>query len=325
MPQPQPLTPALLAARVQEWLDAQIAVQGRSAATIAAYAQDLHDFFRFMEELAAGKGGGTVPDSRRSWDVSPAAGRELIDPETFLLYLAWGQSRGQTARTMARRLSALRSFFAWLEEGGLIAENPADGAAGPHLPRRLPAFLSVEEVERLLAQPDRSSLRGRRDACMLELLYAAGLRVSELCDLTLADLDLQRGMIRAFGKGAKERCVPVHSRALRTLLDYLDGTRPNLGPKTSHVFVNRFGRGLTRQYVFALIRDAGRACGFAQRISPHTLRHCFATHLLEGGADLRSVQMLLGHADIAATEIYTHVQTERLMRLHRRFHPRSRS
>lgn len=306
------------------WLDSLLAVRGLSPATVTAYEQDLGDFFLFMETLAAPRERGAVRPHAGPWAVSPKAGSLAVTPDTMLLYLAWGRGRGETARTLARRLAALRSLFTWLADMGCTRENPCEDATNPKLPLHLPAFLSVEEVRRLVAFPDESSPRGRRDACILELLYAAGLRVSELTSLPLQAVDLQQGLLRVFGKGSKERLVPLHDKAQARLLAYLDQTRPCFSPRCAMVFVNKNGLGLTRQYVFTLVRDAAKGIGLKRPVSPHALRHSFATHLLEGGADLRAVQVLLGHADVATTEMYTHVQTERLMRLHHQFHPRCR-
>ena len=322
---PGGLSPALVFSHIRPWLDYLLAVRGLSLATVTAYDEDMRDFCSFVQELACPSENHTNrPDmAGTGTETLPAAMN--VGEETILLYLSWGYSRGLEARTQARRLAALRSFFGYLVEQGLAGENPTEKNRNPKLPRHLPTFLSVSEVQAMLAFPDTSGPRGRRDACMLELLYAAGLRVSELVELTLHACDLQTGMLRIFGKGAKERLVPIHGRAQGVLLDYLEHTRPLFAPQTPHVFVNRFGKELTRQYVFTLVRDCARACGITRPVSPHTLRHSFATHLLEGGADLRSVQTLLGHADIAATEIYTHVQTSRLMGLHRLYHPRTRT
>ena len=179
-------------------------------------------------------------------------------------------------------------------------------------------------MEALLAQPDCGVKTGARDRCMLEMLYAAGLRVSELCNLDVLDLDLQRGLVRVFGKGAKERLVPLHDAMQQMLATYLKDWRPAFSPTGGQLFVNRSGRALSRQYVWKMVKNYALQAGIRRAISPHTFRHSFATHLLEGGADLRSVQLLLGHADISATEIYTHVQAERLRALHHQFHPRSR-
>ncbi len=309
----------LLRQHAQQWLDNLLAVRGLSPATVAAYTQDLNDFLSFLKNLSAGGSqDAAAPDAALGRD------RTAITPDTILLYLAFGQSRQQTARTLARRLAALRSYFVWLIDQGHDIANPCVDAANPSLPMHLPAFLSKNEVKALLAAPDQSSLRGRRDACILDILYACGLRVSELVSLPLAAVDMQQGMLRIFGKGSKERLVPLHDRAQKRLMEYLAEVRPLFSPQCSLVFLNKNGKKLTRQYVFTMVRESAKACGIERTISPHTLRHSFATHLLEGGADLRSVQMLLGHSDVATTEIYTHVQTERLIRLHHQFHPRCR-
>ncbi len=314
---------SFLKQQAPQWLDSLLAVRGLSPATVTAYTQDLNDFFSFLESLSAGRAepAGTMPDASAA-----ASGTEeiFVTTDTVLLYLAYGQSRQQTARTLARRLAALRSYFVWLADQGHNLVNPCVDTTNPSLPMHLPVFLSKEEVKALLAAPDLSTLRGKRDACILDILYAAGLRVSELISLPLNAVDMQQGLLRIFGKGSKERLVPLHDKAQKHLLEYLAEIRPLLSPQCSLVFLNQKGKKLTRQYVFTMVRDMAKACGIQRTISPHTLRHSFATHLLEGGADLRSVQMLLGHSDVATTEIYTHVQTERLIRLHHQFHPRCR-
>ena len=289
----------------RQWEDALIAERGLSPATAQAYAQDAEGLLAFIAE-ASGQG--------------PAA----FDDASVDLYLAWRRARGDGPKTLARRLSGLRTFFRWLSEEGVIQANPAQDAENPRLPLRLPEFLSRDEVARMLEAPDRSTDRGARDACMLALLYAAGLRVSELVALETGGVDLARGTVTVFGKGRKERTVPVHARMQSDLGAYLRDVRPRFKPACSCVFVGRRGLGLTRQYAWKLVKEAAAKAGIVRDVSPHTFRHSFATHLLEGGADLRAVQTLLGHADIAATEIYTHVQTARLAELHRKFHPRSR-
>jgi integrase/recombinase XerD len=267
----------------------------------------MENFFLFRGELT-GKGAPSAPP----------------DEAQIFLYLSWLRARGNTAQTLARRLSALRSFFSFMAEEEIMAVNPAVLPENPRMPVHLPEVLSRGEVQTLLNAPDRTNKSGWRDRCMLELLYASGLRVSELCSLTVADLDLQRGLVRVFGKGAKERLSPLHDLMQKMLSTYLRDWRPKFAPKTKTLFLNRAGEKLTRQYVWKIVKKYALIAGISRAISPHTFRHSFATHLLEGGADLRTVQLLLGHADIAATEIYTHVQTERLLGIHRQFHPRSR-
>lgn len=314
---------ATLAGQAEAWLAHLLAVRGLSLATVTSYGEDTRDFFLFLRELYGDGENGPQDGARPEGLPNDPVGPELLSEETILLYLSHSHARDHSPRTLARRLAALRSFFGHLMETGAIAVNPVEKNRNPKLPGHLPTFLSKEETGLLLAVPDRGTPKGRRDGCMLDTLYAAGLRVSELVELQLSGVDFQTGFLRVFGKGSKERLVPIHEQAQRSLADYIEHVRPVFAPKTQHVFVNRRGLPLTRQYVFTLVRDAARAVGITRPVSPHTLRHTFATHLLEGGADLRSVQSLLGHADISATEIYTHVQPSRLMGLHRHFHPRS--
>lgn len=290
-------------ALVFAWLDSLLAQRGLSPHTVAAYGQDLDALRDFLEELGVALNG--------------------LNEETLLLFVAWLRRRGDQSRTLARRLSSLRTFFAWCVDEGALPANPAALIDGPKLPSLLPEVLTQAEMGRLLAAPDLGTRLGRRDACMLDLLYAAGLRVSELITLAPGDLDLERGVVRLFGKGSKERFVPLHSEAVRRLSEYLRDERPAFAPREERVFLNRSGLGLTRQGVWKLVKRYALSAEIRKNISPHTFRHSFATHLLEGGADLRSVQMLLGHADLSATEIYTHVQSERLRHIHQAFHPRS--
>ena len=305
------------------WLDALLAERGLSAHTVAAYRQDLEALGAFLNEWNP-----SFPAGGRS--ASPLAG---LDDEALLLFVVWLRRRGDGRRTLARRLSCLRGFFTWAVEQGLADGNPATLLDGPKLPSLLPDVLTREEAAALLDAPDPGDKLGRRDRAMLELLYAAGLRVSELIRLRPLDLDLQRGVVRVFGKGRKERLVPLHDRAVAVLDAYLVECRPLFnpapGPEGDTLFLNRSGRGLTRQGVWKLIKryalHIGLKTGGGRRLSPHTLRHSFATHLLEGGADLRTVQLLLGHSDLAATELYTHVRSDRLADVHARFHPRNRS
>ena len=308
MAQPRTKAPAL-ATMLPMWLDFLLAQRGLSSNTVEAYGQDMESFFLYRQELAQG--------------ADPQSLRDPDEQEIFL-YLAWLRARQNTGRTLARRLSALRAFFAFAVDEGGLKKNPAELLENPKLPQHLPEVLTRDEMEALLAKPDLRDKCGKRDRCMLELLYAAGLRVSELCAMCVPDLDLQRGLVRVFGKGSKERLVPLHDQMQQMLAQYLSSCRPSFTPTGNQLFVNRSGRGLTRQYVWKMVKKYALEAGIRRAISPHTFRHSFATHLLEGGADLRAVQMLLGHADISATEIYTHVQADRLRGIHHQFHPRSR-
>jgi integrase/recombinase XerD len=222
-------------------------------------------------------------------------------------------------------LSALRGYFGWLVSEEIISRDPTSDLGLPRTPRRLPRYLTFEEVERLLAAPDRGTPLGARDAAMIELLYATGLRVSELMGLRLDDLRLEAGYLTCTGKGSKERVVPIGGAASARLRDYIGGSRPLLahGRSTTVLFLNARGGSLTRQGFWKLLASRGRQAGIRSALYPHMLRHSFATHLLEHGADLRSVQMMLGHADITTTQIYTHVNRERLRKLYKDFHPRA--
>lgn len=297
----------LLPPIADKWLDHLLAVRGLAPNTVEAYRQDLAAYLQYCAELH---------DSGR-----PAK----LDEHGLFLYLAWLRKRGHSGRTLSRHLSTLRGFFSYAADEGDLQENPAALLENPKLPSLLPEVLSQEEMRAVLAQPRMGERNGQRDRCMLELLYGAGLRVSELCELRLLDIDAPRRLLRVFGKGSKERLVPLNTMAMHVLEEYVAHWRAAFGPKEPFIFVNRSGRGLTRQYVWKMVKKYALEAGIKRDISPHTFRHSFATHLLEGGADLRSVQMLLGHADISATEIYTHVQAERLRSVHRQFHPRSRS
>ena len=295
---------ALNPRHVWAWLDHLLAERGLSANTSAAYAQDL----ALLDEYMAEQGQSL----------------ESLNEALLMQFSAWLHQRGDAARSVARRLSSVRSFLAWCVEEGELALNPAATLDSPKLPQTLPDVLSREEITAIIEAPDMTSRLGRRDRAMLELLYASGLRVTELISLGMRHVDAQRGVLRVVGKGNKERFVPVHNKALSLLMDYIQNTRPAFAPKQEAVFVNRSGTALSRQAVFKLIRRYALEAMVYKPLSPHTFRHSFATHLLEGGADLRSLQMLLGHADLSATELYTHVQAERLRSVHRAFHPRSR-
>jgi integrase/recombinase XerD len=215
-------------------------------------------------------------------------------------------------------------FFRFLTSEGYIKENPARLLETPRLSRRLPDVLSMAEVERLLAQPDPSTPMGKRDCAMLELLYATGLRVSELVGLKVLSINLEAGHVRTFGKGSKERLVPMGGKAIQAVREYLSNGRFQLlkGVNLPYLFLNFRGRPLTRQGFWKIIKKYGREAGIQKEISPHSIRHSFASHLLEAGADLRSVQVMLGHEDISSTQIYTHVTRKRLKELHAKCHPR---
>jgi integrase/recombinase XerD len=282
------------------WLE-----EGLSPRTIESYRRDLAQFARWL--------------SSRNLALSTAGPMEV---QRFLGER--GIEQGIAARSIARQLSALKRYYRWLNRQGLRPDDPTLAIEPPRLPRPLPKSLSEADVEALLAAPDVGTDLGLRDRAMLELLYACGLRVSELVGLSLPAVSLDMGVVRVLGKGAKERLVPMGEVAAEWIERYVRESRPRLlGRKPcDRLFVTRRGTGMTRQMFWHLIKTHAMRAGIHTRLSPHTLRHAFATHLLNHGADLRVVQLLLGHADISTTQIYTHVARERLRQLHARHHPR---
>lgn len=289
---------------VERFLDALWLEKGLSAHTRSAYASDLGHFNAWLHE--------------RGLEL-PVAGREAI-----LDYLGWRMGQGYQARSTARFLSGARGFFRYLLREGLIAEDPTLLVELPKLGKPLPKSLSEQDVEALLATPDTGQALGMRDRTMLEVLYACGLRVSELVGLTLEQVNLRQGVVRVFGKGSKERLVPLGEEAIIWLERYLRQARAELlgGAPSDVLFPSRRGEQMTRQTFWHRIKVHAREAGISAALSPHTLRHAFATHLLNHGADLRVVQMLLGHSDLSTTQIYTHVARARLQELHARHHPR---
>jgi len=288
-----------------DFLDHLAVERDLSENTIAAYR---HDLSRFLDHLAAA---GIEP---------PAAGKEHV--EAWIKAL---RSSGLASRSIVRALSAVRSFYRFLRVEGICTHDPAARVERPKLWKKLPVVLDFFEVEELLAGPDLSSDLGLRDRAMLETAYAAGLRVSELLSLTIPDLDRQAGLLRIIGKGRKERLVPIGQVALDYIGRYLDGPRQRLrrpGQTTDVVFLNVRGGSLSRMGFWKIMRKYIEKAGITKECTPHTLRHSFATHLLEGGADLRAVQEMLGHADISTTQIYTRVDRSFLKEVHRTFHPR---
>ena len=287
---------------IEEFIDLSWMERGLAAATLSAYRSDLSRFSRWL----SGRG-RRLEEARR------------LDVLDFL-----GEHAHWPPRTVARRLSALRRFYQHLEREGRIDKNPCDRVDAPRLGRPLPGVLSEQEVERLLAAPDTETASGVRDRAMLEVLYATGLRVSELVGLRSEQVNLIQGVVRVVGKGGKERLVPLGEPAVDWLERFLrQGRAAILGTKRSPaVFPTSRGGAMTRQAFWHLVKRYAVRAGISQHISPHTLRHAFATHLLDHGADLRVVQMLLGHRDISTTQIYTHIARERLKVLHARHHPR---
>jgi len=303
---PRPAVLPALDGPLEGFLDELRAGRRLSDHTVNAYAGDLADYRAFaLHHRLAG------------W---PEASATFVDA-----YFALLLKRGLSGATVARRRSALRGFHAWLARGAADATGPLDEMPPPRRERRLPRALSVEEVETLLAQPEGEEPLRLRDRAMLELAYGSGLRVSELCGLKRADLDLVNRLVTVIGKRDKQRSVPFGRAAGRALRAYLDRARPLIVRHERHdfVFANARGRGLSRMGFWKILRGYARGAGIAGRVHPHTLRHSFATHLLHGGADLRVVQELLGHASVATTAIYTHLDRAYLREVHRTFHPRA--
>ncbi|HVV52988.1 MAG TPA: site-specific tyrosine recombinase XerD [Polyangia bacterium] len=291
---------------IQQFLDHLRVERELTPATVEAYGRDLAGFAHF----AAGR------------TISRADTVSAIDVLDFLVHLS---ERKLSARSQARRLVALRQLFKFFKGERIIAADPTEDIDLPRFGRKLPEFLSTEEVDRLLGAPDRRTPRGARDAAMIETLYATGLRVSELCKLRLRDLNFDAGYLRALGKGRKERLVPIGEAALTALRGYVETVRAGFsrGRALDTLFLTHHGRAMSRQGFWKLLGRYATAAGIRKRISPHKLRHSFATHLVEGGADLRAVQAMLGHADIGTTEIYTQVSRARVIEQARK-HPRVR-
>jgi integrase/recombinase XerD len=283
-----------------------IAVErGLSRNTVEAYSRDLSRLCGFLLDRQVA-----------TWSA--------VKPIDVRAFVSWLAAKGLHAKSIARHVVTLRRFYRYLQTEQLVRENPIPAlhlAAGA---RKLPQILSVDDLRRLLNQPDPAETLGRRDQAMLELLYATGVRVSELISLQVQQINFQGNYLTVKGKGSKVRAVPFGQWARKKLQAYLSEARPRLarGRLTSFLFISRSGTPLTRQGFWKLIRGYALAAGIEKRVTPHTLRHSFATHLLEGGADLRAVQAMLGHVDISTTQVYTHVNGARLKQAHRQFHPR---
>jgi integrase/recombinase XerD len=282
--------------------------KGLSPNTVEAYQRDLLKFEVFAK--------------KRKLTLEAVGKDDLVD------FLAGLYREKLESRTVARHLVTLRNFFRFAQIQDLIATDPTINLESPKIRRTLPGYLKLEDVERLLNQPDQKTAMGIRDLAMLEVLYSTGLRVSELVGLRIGDLDSKMGCVRTIGKGDKERIVPIGKKALAMVEKYLQEARPELLKKaklsqSQALFVNRRGASLSRVGVWKILSAYGRRAGLRVGLTPHMLRHSFATHLLERGADLRSVQLMLGHADISTTQIYTHVVEERLKQIYKAHHPRA--
>jgi integrase/recombinase XerD len=291
---------------VDQYLDYLKIEKGLAAKTIDAYAGDLDRFLAYLHRQSILELDG-------------------IDTPTLLKYIIELRKSGRNARTRARHLVAIRGLFDYLIQSKVLQGNPAKRVDLPKIGFKLPEVVDIQRVDELLSTPDRHRPKGLRDAAMLELLYAAGLRVSELIRLELTAVNLEAGFVRVLGKGSKERIVPIGRKAIDCIHDYLEQARPQLlkSAASRYLFVARGADPMTRQGFWKLFRRYALKAGLPKRVTPHSLRHSFASHLLEGGADLRAVQMMLGHVDIATTQIYTHVAQKRLIEIHHKYHPRS--
>ena len=290
---------------IEQFADYLLVERGLAENTIESYGRDLNDFAGFIEELDQPP--NSVADAKHE-DIAKFLAR-LGDLEL-------------ASSTIDRKMDSLRMFYKFMSAERLIKENPTDMMEPLRSWNKLPIVLSIAEVLSLINQPDTSKPLGLRDRAMLEIMYASGLRVSEVVELRIDDVNREIGYVRCFGKGNKERVVPVGSKALEAIGIYLESGRPKLKPEENWLFVNYRGEKITRDGIRRIIQTIAKSAGIEKKISPHTLRHCFATHMLEHGADLRSLQEMLGHASISATQRYTHINSERLRQIHRKFHPR---
>jgi integrase/recombinase XerC len=285
-----------------------IAEKNASPYTVKNYRHEIGEFLGFLRAQGID-----------SW--------EGVDRYVLRRYLAWLQAQGYVKASITRRISELRSFCRYLVREGILATNPIKAISSPKVPKRLPDYLDVQEVEALLAAPDTTEPQGQRDRAILEVLYASGLRVSELVSLNLSNVDLQQGELRVWGKGAKERVALLGEPARKALRHYIQDGRPKLikeNQATKALFVNRLGSRLSTRSVSSILDKYAKLAGLGRRVTPHIMRHTFATHLLDGGADLRTVQELLGHADLSSTQIYTHVSQSRVREVYRKAHPRAK-
>ena len=290
---------------LDQFLHYLIVEKGLAKNTIEAYGRDLN---RFLDHLKAKGVQNTLHVGK-------------LDVRAFLLVL---KRQGLSTKTMMRNLVAIRTFFRFLIQEGILKVNPVEELEFPKAAKTLPDILTLKEVEELLEQPNIQSPLGVRDRAMLEVLYATGMRVSELTRLPMNRVNLEGGYVLVYGKGSKERVVPLGSEAMKWVALYLKTARGRFakGKDSNSLFISRLGKGMSRQRFWRNLKEYGRKAGIRKRITPHLLRHSFASHLLERGADLRSVQIMLGHADISTTQIYTHVTGERLKKIHQRYHPR---
>ena len=286
--------------------------KGFSANTVSAYRNDLDQLAGFIEGTASAKG------FKAEW--------LSVDRNLLINYIIDLKDRNYSSATVARKVAAVKSFFAFLVDERKIQNDPTENISSPKVNKSLPKPLSLTEIDVLLAEPAKCSTpEAMRDVAMLELLYASGMRVSELMDLNINDINLKASFVRCMGKGSKERIIPIHDRAVRSVKEYISEARPHLlkGKEEQALFLNRRGDRLTRQGFWLILKGHAKSAGIKKVVTPHTLRHSFATHILNGGADLRAVQELLGHANISSTQIYTHLTSEHVRHAYDKAHPRA--
>ena len=298
---------------IQSFLNHLSIEKGFSENTIYAYRNDLGQLATFVEELAM------VQGYDPQWST--------VDRNLLISYILNLKERNYAPATMARKVAAIKSFFGFLVSEGIIKSDPTENLSSPRVGKSLPKPLSAAEVEALLGEPAKlSSPEAKRDVAMIELLYAGGMRVSELMATNTGDVNLDAGFVRCFGKGSKERIIPIHRKAAQALEEYLVEARPQLlrNKEANALFLNRRGERLTRQGFWLILKAYAKAAGIKTVVTPHTLRHSFATHMLSGGADLRAVQELLGHANISSTQVYTYLTTEHARQAYEKAHPRAK-
>ncbi len=298
----------------EQWLDYLMIEKGLSKNSLISYRQDIELFEEFY--------------------IKSFASLEELDEDSILYFAIYLKKQGNSPRTLARRFSTIRSYFEYCCSEDYLSSNPAAFLDSPKFIQEIPYILSIQEIQNMISYAKEQSKKANkqgfdksleRDALIMEILYASGLRVSELVNLKLNDFDASRSILKIRGKGDKDRLVPLYQKANTDLEYFIESIRPLFSPSVDEIFVNRSGKSLTRQYIWKSIQKYSSATGIKYKISPHAFRHSFATHMLENGADLRSVQILLGHSDLAATQIYTHIQKQRLEESIEAFHIRAQS
>lgn len=314
--------------KIQDFLTFLSVERGLSENTLEAYRNDLFQFHSYLSDQAQRQGevGPTPPSA----EAPPAPAENIwatVNKSRIISYILHIKEKEYAPATVARKVAAIKSFFHFLQAEGAIPDDPTATLDSPKVAKSLPHPISIEEVEALLAATDKEKTpEALRDKAMLEFLYATGMRVSELVSLNLDDVSLAAGYVRCFGKGGKERAIPVYQKAIAAVETYLQKARPQFltDPAQPALFVNQRGERLTRQGLWLILKDYAQKAGIGTEVTPHTLRHSFATHMLNSGADLRSLQELLGHANITTTQIYTHLTRDHIRKAYDKAHPRAK-